>query len=245
MKKKIIILVLIIPIILFAEFPSGEMLLKKIDENMYSENIVSISQMTVYGKRNTKTMKLKSWNNGDDNSFSEYLSPPMDAGTKMLKLGDNLWIYNPKADREIQISGHMLRQSVMGSDLSYEDMMEEDEINKIYNAEVIGEEVINESDCWILMLTAKVSDVAYKTRKMWVDKTKFLALKEERFGKSGKLLKTTTVDEIFLVGKRWYPRKMTFKDVLKKGKGTEFYIESIEFDTKIPASIFSKASLRK
>ncbi len=245
MKNIFLTLLLIIPIILFAEYPDGEILLKKIDENMYSENIVSVSQMIVYGRRNTKTMKLRSWSSGEDNSFSEYLSPPRDAGTKMLKLGDDLWIYNPNADREIQISGHMLRQSVMGSDLSYEDMMEENEINKIYKAEVIGEEIVNESDCWILMLTAKAADVAYKTRKMWVDKTKYLALKEERFGKSGKLLKTTTVEEIFQVGKRWYPRKMIFKDVLKKGKGTEFYIESIEFDVKIPASIFSKAALRK
>lgn len=245
MKKLIPIFFLLIPIILSAEYPSGKSLLRKIDANMYSENIVSISQMKIYGKRSSKTMKLKSWKNGEDNSFSEYLSPPKDAGTKMLKLGDDLWIYNPSADREIQISGHMLRQSVMGSDLSYEDMMEEDEINKLYQAKVIGEEIINDSDCWIVMLTAKVPDVAYQTRKMWIDKTKFIALKEERFGKSGKLLKVTTVEEIFQIGKRWYPRKMIFKDVLKKGNGTEFYIESIEFDVKIPASIFSKASLRK
>ncbi|MCD4820097.1 MAG: outer membrane lipoprotein-sorting protein [Candidatus Cloacimonetes bacterium] len=245
MRNLIITILMFIPLIIFAEYPSGEMLLKKIDENMYSENIISVSTMIIHSRRATKTMKLKSWKNGDNSSFSEYLSPPKNAGTKMLKLDNNLWIYNPQADRTIRISGHMLRQSVMGSDLSYEDMMEEDEISKIYQAEVIGEEVINEADCWILMLTAKVADVNYQTRKIWVDKTKYLALREERFGKSGKLLKTTTIDEVFLVGKRWYPKKIMFKDVLKKGKGTELIIESIEFDANIPASIFSKASLRK
>jgi len=43
----------------------------------------------------------------------------------MLKLGDELWTYTPETDRIIKISGQMLRQSVMGSDLSYEDMMED------------------------------------------------------------------------------------------------------------------------
>jgi hypothetical protein len=36
----------------------------------------------------------------------------------MLKLGDQLWTFSPSTDRTIQIAGHMLRQSVMGSDMS-------------------------------------------------------------------------------------------------------------------------------
>ena len=190
-------------------------------------------------------MEIKSWAEGENRSFSEYLSPPRDAGTKMLKLEDKLWIYNPASDRTIQISGHMLRQSMMGSDLSYEDMMEENELIKIYNAEVTGEEIIIERDCWIVLLTAKKDDSAYQTKKVWIDKERYLPLREERFGKSGKLLKTTEIKEVFQIGKRWYPKNMVFKDVLKKGKGTEFIIDSIEFDVEIPESRFSKAALRK
>ena len=49
----------------------------------------------------------------------------------MLKLG-NSFGYSPSTDRTIQLSGHLLRQSVMGSDLSYEDMMEERKLSEIY-----------------------------------------------------------------------------------------------------------------
>jgi hypothetical protein len=45
----------------------------------------------------------------------------------MLRLENQLWIYSPSTDRNIQNSGHMLRQSVMGSDLSYEDMLKQGE----------------------------------------------------------------------------------------------------------------------
>jgi hypothetical protein len=38
---------------------------------------------------------------------------------------------------------------------------------------------------------------------------------------------------------------LVFKDVLKGGEGTEFKIQSIEFEAAIPEYIFSKASLRK
>ena len=245
MKKLFIIVLLLIAITLFAEFPDGNELIQKVDNNMYSRNAVSTSRMIVHGRRGSRTMEIKSWAEGENKSFSEYLSPPRDAGTKMLKLEDKLWIYNPSSDRTIQISGHMLRQSMMGSDLSYEDMMEENELIKIYNAEVTGEEIIYDRECWIVLLTAKVDDAAYQIKKVWIDKERYLPLREERFGKTGKLLKTTEINEVFKIGKRWYPKKMIFKDALKKGKGTEFIIDSIEFNVEIPKAVFTKAALRK
>ncbi len=247
MKKLnlILISILISTFFLYAEYPDGNEILKQIDENMYAKSIISTSQMIVHGRRGSRTMKLRSWTEGDDRSFSEYLAPPKDAGTKMLKLDDKLWIYNPSADRIIQISGHMLRQSMMGSDISYEDMMEENELTEIYTAQTVGEESFNDVSCWKLELTAITDDAAYQTKKVWIDKEKLIPLKEERYGKSGKLLKTTEILEVVKIDKRWYPKRMIFKDVLKKGKGTEFIIDDIQFDVDIPESRFSKAALRK
>jgi outer membrane lipoprotein-sorting protein len=224
---------------------TGDEILLQIDKNMYSEKTITTTTMTIHGRRNSKTMKMKGWNQGENKSFSEYLYPPKDAGTKMLKLDDDLWLYNPDSDRTIQISGHLLRQPVMGSDLSYEDIMEDNELHNLYKAEIFTEETFQDRECWVLLLTAKVKEIAYESRKIWVDKERFLALKEERLGKSGKLLKTTTITEVFKVDGRWYPHKMIFKDVLKTGEGTEYVVESIEFDADIPESVFSKASLRK
>ena len=224
---------------------SGEAILKKIDENYNAENRRSVSTMIVKDRRTTRTMQASSWIQGNSKSFSEYLSPAREKGTKMLKLGDELWIYAPSADRIIKIAGHMLRRSMMGSDISYEDFMEDPELTMIYSVKLTGEEQILKRNCYVLELTAKEKKVAYHRRKMWVDKERFLPLREERFAKSGKLLKNLTIDEVFRVGKRWYPKKMTFKDVLQKGQGTVFIIDSIEFNVKIPEHTFSKASLRK
>jgi hypothetical protein len=43
---------------------------------------------------------------------------------------------------------------------------------------------------------------------------------------------------------RWYPGKITFKDMLKQGSGTEFIVDEIRFEVEIPEYILSKASLR-
>ena len=138
----------------------------------------------------------------------------------------------------------MLRQSVMGSDLSYEDMMEDQKLSDVYTAVVVESEIIGETDCWIVEMTAITEDVAYQMRKLWVDKSRYIPLKEELYAKSGKLLKKTELTNITQHGSRWYPGKITFKDMLKKGAGTEFIVDEIKFDVEIPEHVLSKASLR-
>lgn len=229
----------------FAQVPTGEELLQKIDENIIAENRISVSKMIIHSKRGSRTVESKSWIEGYQKSFTEYLAPARERGTKMLKLDDQLWTYSPGTDRTIKISGHMLRQSVMGSDLSYEDMMEDRKLEEVYTAEVDSQEIFQDRDCWIVKLTAKEENVSYFSRKLWVDKTRYLPLKEERFAKSGRLLKSTTIKTMERMDDRWVATHIIFKDELKSGDGTEFMIVSVEFDADIPDHIFSKASLRK
>ena len=225
--------------------PSAEEILKKVDQNMASDNRIFESEMVIHGRRNSRTLKSKSYSEGSTRSLTEYLAPAREKGTKMLKLEDRLWIYSPSSDRTIQISGHMLRQSVMGSDLSYEDMMEDRELLDIYDAKVIGEEMIDDRNCWVLELTAKVEDVSYQSRKSWIDVERYVPLREELFAKSGQLLKKTDLKDVVKIQGRWFPKTIIYKDMLKDGQGTEFRMLDIQFDQDIPDYVFSKASLKK
>lgn len=242
--RKLLIGMLMVPGILLAQNPNAIKIIEQIDRNMASKNRVMTATMIVHGQREDRTMEMKVWSEGDKKSFSEYLSPAREKGTKMLKLADQLWLYAPSADRIIQISGHMLRQSVMGSDLSYEDMMDDRKLTDVYDAAVIGPDQIDGRQCWVLELRAKTPDAAYFMRKMWIDQERSVPMKEEWYAKAGKLLKQTTLSEVKKIDGRWFPTKMIYKDMLKTGAGTEFIINEIKFDTAIPESVFSKAALR-
>jgi outer membrane lipoprotein-sorting protein len=224
--------------------PTGDWILNKIDENLTSDNKIIKAKMIIHLRRTSRTIEFKSYIHGIEKAFTEFLFPPREKGTKMLKLRDQLWMFSPWTERTILISGHMLRQSVMGSDLSYEDMMEDPKLANSYNAELKGEEKIMDSQCWVLELKAKSEDVAYPKRKIWVDKEKFVILKEERYARGGTLLKMNEVKSLRKEKNRWIPERVIFKDMLKSGDGTEFIIESIEFDAEIPEHIFTKASLK-
>lgn len=239
---KVSSLMLLISSTLWAQ-PSGKEILDKIDANMSADTRYVKSKMVIHGPRSSRTVESESWAEGES-SFTEYLAPAREKGTKMLKLEDKLWIFSPSTDRTIQISGHMLRQSVMGSDLSYEDMMDDRKLSDVYSAAVIASETIGDTDCWVLEMTAIAEDLAYQMRKVWVDKNRNIPLKEELYAKSGKLLKKTELTNITKHGNRWYPGKITFKDMLKQGAGTEFIVDEILFDVQIPEHLLSKASLR-
>lgn len=220
-------------------------ILRRIDENQNVERQIVESSMIIHGLRGSREIRYRSWIIGKQKSFTESLAPRREKGTKMLKLEQNLWIFNPRADRIIKIAGHMLRQSMSGSDLSYEDMMEKGKLLDNYQARLVGEELVAGQKMWVLDLQARDSGVAYQRRKIWVDQQRYLGIKEELYAASGKLLKRLEVLETFKTTRGWYPRRLQFKDMLKKGGGTEWIIHQVDFDTSIPTSKFSKAALRR
>jgi len=242
--RKLLIGIVLVPGMLLAQNPTATQILDHIDRNMASKSRIFTATMIVHAARGERVMDMKIWSEGDKRSFTEYLSPAREKGTKMLKLDDQLWMFSPSADRVIQISGHMLRQSVMGSDLSYEDMMDDRKLTDIYTAAIIGPDNFDGRPCWVLELRARADDVAYFQRKMWVDQERNIPLKEEWFAKTGKLLKQTSLSEVKKMDGRWFPTKMIYKDMLKTGAGTEFIINDIQFDGVIPEAMFSKAALR-
>ena len=223
-----------------------EQIISAMDKNLNAKSRIMKSKMIVHGKRSTRTIESRNWVIGIDQAFTEYLSPPREAGTKMLKLDDKLWTYSPQTDRVIQISGHMLRQSVMGSDMSYNDMMEDKPLQDLYEATLEGSININGRKHWIMLLEAKVKGLSYPMRRAWIDTEYLLPMKEELYAKSGKLLKTATMTGVKKIQGRWFPSRFIYKDELKRNsRGTEWVINEISFDINIPESRFSKAMLRK
>ena len=225
---------------------SADDIMKAMDKNLNANSRIMTSKMVVKGRRNNRTIESKNWVVGTELAFTEYLSPPREAGTKMLKIGEKLYTYSPQTDRVIQISGHMLRQSVMGSDMSYNDMMEDRPMEELYSATIEGLAILDGREHWVMVLNAKEKGLSYPKRRSWVDKEYLLPKKEELYAKSGKLLKTASLEGIKKIDGRWFPSKFVYKDELKRNSnGTEWIIDNIQFNKKIPDSRFSKALLRK
>lgn len=165
-------------------------LLAKVDRNMTYDTRESYARMTVTKGARVKVYRMHTYGRGTDQAAVEYLEPARDKGTKMLKKEEELWTWMPAVEKTQKISGHMLRQSMMGSDLSYEDMMEASSWRTLYKGTVVGEEVVDGRKAWKLDLKAATPDVSYPRRVAWVDQQSFVPVKQELYALSGMLLKT-------------------------------------------------------
>jgi len=161
--NKVVLFLLIICIVVTCgragEDLTAEEILAMRDKNMVFKTAYSeIDMIITIGKRVIEK-KLTSYTEGTEKSFVEFLSPARDRGTKMLKIGKVLKIYFPSAERVMRLSGHMLRQSMMGSDFSYADMTETaEELRKEYDVKLLGEEVFAGAQCYILELESKIEN---------------------------------------------------------------------------------------
>ena len=228
-----------------AEAIDAQKLLEQVDDNLWSNTKFISGRLIIDNGRKIRTLTQDSWMEGIDRSYTHYKSPAREKGTKMLKIKGKLWMYTPRTDRKILIAGHLLRQSLMGSDLSYEDMMEDHKLSKSYTATFDSFASIGTIKCAVLNLTARDKKTTYQTRKVWVNPENKTVLKEERSAKSGKLLKRILFKDYEIIGTRKFPRTMIFKDLLKENTKTTYKFDVIEFDIEIPPSYFSQSILKR
>ncbi len=150
-----------------------------------------------------------------------------------------MWIFLPRVGKSVRIQGHMLRQGLMGSDFSYGDASENPSMAEDYEAVMEGEETLDGRPTYILYLTAKRRDLAYQGIRLWVDAERWIPLKEERFARSGKLLKTALLSDVRQVGDRWYPFRVEMNNALQTDTQTSLQFLELEFDVTVPDDLFT------
>ncbi len=212
---------------------TAEEIMDRRDENehIYSGRIES-EMIIIKGSRET-TKQMISYVSGED-GLTEFTNP-RDRGTKYLKLGDELWMYFPDAEDLVRISGHMLRQG----------MMEWEKLTDLYDFEFVGEDTLEGRAVYVLEGIAKEGkDVSYYKRKVWIDKQRFIGIKEELYTRGGRLLKVAEVTEIDEFNGRWFPTEIVMNDQLIRDSRTIFRIKKLEFDYQIPEDKLSLEAMR-
>jgi outer membrane lipoprotein-sorting protein len=223
---------------------SVDEILSRVDANMSFRSIRYVGRMeiTVGGETRSKTMVAAA--QGSSKAFAEFTNPE-DRGVRYLKLDKNLWIYFPKEQDTVKISGHLLKEGMMGSDVSYEDALESSDFRTKYTATLRGEEPVGDRRCDVLELKAKVPTAAYDRWVIWIDAERYVTLKEEMYARSGKMLKASTTQEVTQISGRWFPARTQYVSKLRSNTSTVFTMTGVELDPKLDAQQFTMAALTK
>ncbi|MFQ3547071.1 MAG: outer membrane lipoprotein-sorting protein [Termitinemataceae bacterium] len=223
---------------------SGEAILKKVDEQATVGTLRYRGVMEIQQQKKKLVKEFNAVAEGDAKAFVEFTNPE-DRGTRYLKIDKDLWMYFPDEQETIKISGHLLKEGMMGSDISYEDALESGNLLTKYAVAVSGTETIDGRPCYVVELSAITKTAPYDKQKLWIDGERFVVLKSQMLSKSGKLIKESQVLQVSRFGNRWFATEIQMEDKLKKGGGTTFRMTDLEFDVTLPQDQFTLRRLSR
>lgn len=221
---------------------TAEEIIREMDRQQSFTTMKSSGSMITHDRFGTKVSDFLSWSRGNDDFLIEFTSVA-EQGQKVLRTVSELYLYYPDAEEIIRLQGAALRQSMLGSDISYEDMTEGNDTLSKYDVEMSGQETVDGKVCYVINMLAKSRKVAYPRQTVWVVKETLIPLRVHYFSKSGKLLKEMRVNKVEILGDKYVISEMTLEDKLKKNSSTELIIENLETDIDLDQDFFSLDNL--
>jgi outer membrane lipoprotein-sorting protein len=256
MKTKVTVIVLFVLLMVSfahgqtpsARMPSASELLRRVDDNEVYVTLEYDGEMIIEYQSKRFVKNMRAWARENSDSFIEFTNPE-DRGTKYLKKSGRLYVYSPDTEEVMLISGHMLKESMMGSDMSYEDTIENEKLINRYDPALGGSAVWNNNgvsrDCWILDLTAKRRTESYPKQKLWIDKENGDCLHYELFALSGAKLKEYNLNRVEVFSGRRFPVEIEIRDLLRKNSKTTMVMRNVILDRPIADSVFSTRNLER
>lgn len=226
------------------EYPDASLLLEDFDDLYRSSGTIAEFEITIEKPDKTRTMEAKSWSRGEDKALIVIESPPRDAGTATLKVGDNLWNYLPKISRTIRVPPSMMMSSWMGTDLTNDDLIRESSYDEDY---IAGETAWSpDPPGWLVSLTPKPDVPGLWDRLEVVFETEDrLPVLARYYDRKGRLARTMKFDRTSVMDGRLIPTRMTVTDRQHEGERTVLVYLDVRWNADLDDSIFSLSNLER
>jgi hypothetical protein len=184
----------------------------------------------------------------DANSLDMVISPIADRGTNMLvwKKADqddnDFWLYLPalgKVKRIASSSDGGETGSVFGTEFSIEDVSPRK--IKDYTYKIIGEDKFNNRPVWKIESVpteVRAKKTFYSKVVSWVDKERFVIMKDELYNRHGNLFKQLIAKKVDYIDGVWIVTKSSMINLLSR-RITNYDVLSITFDVEIDDEFFT------
>ncbi|MBM4370773.1 MAG: outer membrane lipoprotein-sorting protein [Deltaproteobacteria bacterium] len=233
------------------EPPSRELAEKIIDDmEARMRGKASVGEMEMHIQRWDRTMRMKFWELYPDRSLAIIVSPAEDAGKGSLKIGRDLWSYDPNIDQVQKIPPSLMLDSWMGSDFSNDDVSRSSSVKLDYDVSAPEEGRQGEVATWRITLTPKPeSPVVWEKEVVEVAREDFRPLRQEFYDEKGRLARVLVFEDfrpLRIDGEtRLYPFVWRMENLQEKGRTTTMRVLSMEFRDSLPESRFSIRALKK
>ena len=222
-------------------------IIKDIEEMMRGTASIGEMEMTVHNPKWERTMKMKFWESVPDKMLVRVTAPAQDVGVGTLKLGDDLWSYNPHIDQIQKIPPSLMLDSWMGSDFTNDDITRESSITDDYTVENLEEGAIGKEKTWRITSRPKPSSpVGWDLLVIEATQDGHRPLRQEYYNEKKELVRVMIYSDYKLANNgKLYPFKWRMESKREENRFTEVKVLSMEFKDKLSKRIFSIRSLKK
>jgi outer membrane lipoprotein-sorting protein len=221
---------------------TAEEIVEAVERNEINQEERIDGSMIITDRFGPRVKTFVSYASGADKMLLEFTNPE-ERGQKILRLDDEIYLYFPEAEEVIHLQGSALKESLMGSDFSYEDLTGEGNLLDLYKITLLGEATIDGRKHYHLELKAKKRGVAYPKQEAWVDAEYWVMTRANAYSLSGRLLKKMELGDIRKVAGKYIPHYIIMRDAMKKDSSTEMRIDEIDLKAELPPNVFSLEEL--
>ncbi|MEJ2129422.1 MAG: outer membrane lipoprotein-sorting protein [Woeseiaceae bacterium] len=204
----------------------------------------AVMTMTIHRPDWERTMTMRAWTKGDDRSLVRVLEPRKDRGNGTLTDDNNMWSFSPKVNRVIKIPSSMMGQSWMGSDFSNKDIAREDDIVKLYDHSILGDEEADGITIYEIECVPHEDAAVVWGREVLKIRSDHVVTEHRFYDQDGVLVKMLRSLEIGDMGGRTIAirQRMTKQD--EPEEWTEIEVVSVDYDIELADSLFTLSNLR-
>lgn len=159
---------------------------------------------------------------------------------KYAKREDDRWLFFPALKAVKRVAADDKRSSFVGSDFTYEDISGRDLDEEQHT--LVKQENVGDRPAFVVESKPKTA-ATYAKRLSWVDRERWLPLKEEYYDTEGKLQRTFKAEKVEDIGGHWTVTSRSMVNA-QTGHRTEVIFKSVRYDAGLTEDQFTERSLR-
>ncbi|TGD71842.1 outer membrane lipoprotein-sorting protein [Mangrovimicrobium sediminis] len=200
--------------------------------------------MTIHRPDWERSMSMRAWSRGDDESLVRVVAPARDAGNGTLTLEGNMWTFTPKINRVIKVPSSLMSQNWMGSDFSNRDISKDTAIIDEYDHRLLETRELDGHRAWVIESIPHEDAPVVWGKEVLVIRDDWVLLEQQFWDQDGELVKTLKAQEISSMGGREVASRLRMQQADKPQEWTEVVTAEVEFDLELPEGLFTLSSLR-
>jgi len=221
-------------------------ILDRVDDLYRGKSSSGTMSMTIITAHWTRTLKLRFWSRGKEESLIRISAPKKEKGTATLRSGNDLWNFLPKVKRVIKLPSSMMSASWMGSHFTNDDLVKESRFADDYTFELGFQGARDDKKILEIACHPKPdAAVVWGRVIVTVARNGYLPLDIKYYDEDMNLVRTMFFSEISDTDGRTLPKLLTLIPEDKPEEKTEVRYEEIAFDLDLEDGLFSLRNLQR